>query len=96
METTESARKASESDNFPCASRLLCFFAVVKGKPPVQLHYVADRREAVRRARTRRDTVIYAVWPGNHRSDLFVIDKLAPLAKAWRVDETNNHLGNHR
>jgi hypothetical protein len=40
-----------------------------------------DLRDAVKRAQAG-ESEIMAVWPGQYRSDLFIIDDLAALAKA--------------
>lgn len=83
MTTTEPARKTSENANFPWGNKQVCYFAAGQGEP-VQLHYVKDRKLGLLRA-AKGEITIYAVWPGQYRSDLFVVDDLEPLARAWKA-----------
>lgn len=83
MTSTEPARKTSENANFPWGNKQVCYFAAGQGEP-VQLHYVKDRKLGLLRA-AKGEITIYAVWPGQYRSDLFVVDDLEPLAGAWKA-----------
>lgn len=56
----------------------VCYFVFENGAP-VQLCSRDDTRSAVRAALGGGPS-IYAVWPGEYRSDLFVIDEPAKLA----------------
>lgn len=90
MTTTEPPRKTSATGNFPYSNPLVCYFALAEDGP-VQLHYVKDRKLGLLHA-AKGEITIYAVWPGRYRSDLFVVDDLAPLAAAWKApleDELN-------
>lgn len=75
-------RKATGA-SFPYEDRTICYFTLENGEP-VPLHLAAERKLAFLRA-SKGEAAIYAVWPGRHRSDLFVIDDLAPLGIAWKV-----------
>ena len=35
--------------------------------------------------------VLYAVWPGNYRSDLFIIDNIEALEDAYGIQRDNRH-----
>jgi hypothetical protein len=75
-------RKASEAP-FPYASKLVCYFEQ-RGSDLAQLGAKSEIRDAIRRARSGSST-IFAVWPGQWKSDLFVIDDLDRLAEGRDV-----------
>lgn len=83
---TDVARLASKTDGrtFPYAASLVCYFERLADGRIQQLHYKDDFRSAVYRARVDGST-IFAVWPGEYRSDLFVIDDLDALAAARKL-----------
>lgn len=68
-------RSAKESGCFPYKSKLVCFIEVCNDGTTRQLSNRQECCEACSNA-TKGISVIYAVWPGNCRSDLFVIDEL--------------------
>jgi hypothetical protein len=75
-------RLASEAP-FPYAAKRVCLLAVTADGPR-QLHYKADVEAAIRRALLGELTLM-AVWPGEYKSDLFVIDNVEALAVARGV-----------
>ena len=78
-------RMTSECPDFPWHSARVCYFDLFQCRP-VMLRYAGDLMYAVQRA-IAGETTIYAVWPGQYRSDLFVIDDLSPLAARWKVEQ---------
>jgi hypothetical protein len=74
---TSNARKASEvGDDFPYGwPGRVCYFTVKDGEPQ-QLLYRDDMRTA-----KNEGAPIWAVWPGQWRSDLFAIDEPERLPK---------------
>jgi hypothetical protein len=73
-------RAASEAP-FPYGwPKSVCYFEILGGQPK-QLYTRDEVREAVSMALQGR-TTLYAVWPGQYRSDLFWIDKPELLAEA--------------
>jgi hypothetical protein len=68
-------RPASESP-FPYASRAVCYFHVVNGVPE-QVSGKTALREAL-----ADGLRLFAAWPGQWRTDLFVIDRPELLAEA--------------
>lgn len=70
-----SARPASESP-FPYGSASICYFTVTDGVPEQ-----VKGRPALRGA-IANGCELYAAWPGQFRTDLFVIDKPALLRDA--------------
>jgi hypothetical protein len=73
-------RRASET-SFPYGwPGAVCYFVIQSGVPTF-FRYRDEFRSAVRSA-LNGDAQIYAAWPGQWRTDLFVIDELARLAKA--------------
>lgn len=81
METKKLYRSASEAP-FPYKSnRIVCYFEVIDSEPAPVGTAIGDLRDAASRA-VAGETTLYAVWPGQYRSDLFVIDKPELLAEA--------------
>jgi hypothetical protein len=78
------ARSSKESGAFPYGyPGMVCYMEMRAGEL-TQLGTRDVMRDAVRRAQAG-DSTIYAVWPGQYRSDLFIIDDLAALAIAVGV-----------
>jgi len=80
-------RSSKESDNFPYSMSTVCYFEVEKKGNVSQVRHKnkSDRPkvlEAYQKA-VNKDTTLYAVWPGNWSSDLFIIDDLDSLAKSF-------------
>ncbi len=67
-------RKASEQEYFPYGSKLVCYIELTKDKEIRQVqNYVQEKRDAYYRVKND-GSKLYAVWPGQYRSDLFEID----------------------
>lgn len=69
--------------------KTLCYFEVDRNGNVSQLNHKnkSDRPEvmaAYQRA-ANQTTTLYAVWPGNWSSDLFVIDDLDTFAKKFEL-----------
>lgn len=81
-------RLASSSENFPYIGRTVCFLEVdAQGhvtSPPE--HDVSAR---VRAGRSQ----LYAVWPGQYRSDLFLIDDIDEYERAHGVQPDPGRTG---
>jgi hypothetical protein len=77
----EPTRSSAAAERFPYGyPGIVCYFELADGQLR-KAHTRPDIREAVVRAHLGQST-LYAVWPGRHRSDLFVIDDLPALAAA--------------
>lgn len=78
-------RSTKESNNFPYSMSTICYFEVDNNGNVSQIpHKNKSDREKVLEAYQRAingTTTLYAVWPGNWRSDLFIIDDLDAFAK---------------
>lgn len=57
----------------------VCYIEIGADPTPGQIRTRAGMVAAIARARAGEST-IYAAWPGNHRTDLFVVDDLDALA----------------
>lgn len=78
-------RSAKEVEDFPYSAKTICYIEVDNCGMVRQVnHNFADISTAYHNA-VNEKTRIYAVWPGNYRSDLFEIDNLDALADAFRV-----------
>jgi hypothetical protein len=80
-------RSAKETNNFPYGISTVCYFEVDKNGNVSQVYHKnkSDRPKllgAYNRVKNNT-TTLYAVWPGNWSSDLFIIDDLDAFAKAF-------------
>lgn len=82
-------RSAKEQEFFPYTGSTMCYIEVGKDGEVSQLHHKnKSDRPGVLAAYQRAisgDCVIYAVWPGNWRSDLFLIDDLEAFARSFEL-----------
>ena len=84
-------RKATDESCFPYAAKTTCYIEVSADGSVGQVSCTKnDMTEAVARAKAGQSK-LYAVWPGNYRSDLFIIDDLDMLADAYGIDHGNKH-----
>ena len=78
-------KSAKESGKFPYGMNTVCYFEVDRnGNVSPVLHKNKSDRPIVLEVYQRavnKTTTLYAVWPGNWRSDLFIIDDLDAFAK---------------
>lgn len=82
-------RKCSEVDSFPYTAKYCCLIEVRKNNIVEQItHYrkmdLDDVKNAYLRA-ANNESVLYYVWPGNYRSDMFVVDDLDQFSKAFEI-----------
>ena len=73
-------RSAKESGCFPYGSKLVCFMELWPNGDLIQLSSKHEKREACFHAMGGQSNVV-AVWPGNWRSDLFIVDDLEAFLK---------------
>ncbi len=74
-------KKASEQDFFPYDSKLVCYIEMTKDNELKQVqNYVQEKRGVYYRVKNE-GSKLYAVWPGNYRSDLFEIDDIELYGK---------------
>jgi hypothetical protein len=73
---------SSVEDGFPYKDGLVSYVVVTRDGEISNPRYVDDRRAA---ARTLRDgeAQVFCVWPGQYRSDLFVIDDANEFFNAY-------------
>lgn len=85
-------RSSKETEGFPYKLSVMCYFEVdKKGNVNHIPHKNKCDIDGVIEAFKRADkglTKIYAVWPGNWRSDLFIIDDLEKFAEAFGIFTT--------
>ena len=80
-------RSAKETPEFPYHMDTICYFEVYKDGKVCRVHHknksdLPEVNAAYERA-LNKETVLYGVWPGNWRSDLFIIDDLKSFAKTF-------------
>lgn len=80
-------RSAKETKNFPYSMSTVCYFEVDKSGNVSEVYHKnkSDKPKIleVYQRIMNKITTLYAVWPGNWRSDLFIIDDLDAFAKAF-------------
>lgn len=86
-------RSAKETECFPYRSLLVCYFEVDKDGRVNRVHHknksdIKAVIEAYERA-NKNITTLYAVWPGNWSSDLFIIDDLDLFAESFELFSMN-------
>jgi len=77
-------RKASEVEyGFPYGSKLVCYIEHTKDKEInwVQ-NYAQEKRDVYYRVKNE-GSKLYAVWPGQYKSDMFEIDNIELYAKEY-------------
>lgn len=80
-------RSAKEAGNFPYTMSIVCYFEVDKNGTVQQVPHKnkSDRQNLLEACQRAADgtVTLYAVWPGNWKSDLFIIDDLNAFAEAF-------------
>ena len=82
-------RKSSEVENeeFPYDSKYVCFIEQTKdGEVKDVGTCVGDRRSVYYRVKYE-GSKLFCVWPGEWRSDLFLIDDIEAYGKANKVEK---------
>ena len=69
-------RSAKEQEYFPYDSKTTCYILIGKNGEVNQVsHTIKELQEAYNAVKNDSAT-LYAVWPGQWRSDLFIIDDI--------------------
>ena len=85
-------RSAKEQEYFPYDSKTTCYILVDGAGTVTQVsHTLRDLQEAYN-AVLNNSAKLYAVWPGQWRSDLFVIDDLDSFADAVGIPRKDSHV----
>lgn len=79
-------RKASEVEcGFPYGSKVVCYIEHTKDNEIKQVgNYVHEKQEVYHRVKNE-GSKLYAVWPGQYRSDIFEIDNIEMYGKEYKV-----------
>jgi hypothetical protein len=84
-------RSAKKSDNFPYGMSTICYIEVDKNGNVSQVPHKnkSDRPQVIEAYKRvlNKTTALYAVWPGNWRSDLFIIDDLDAFAREFGLEK---------
>lgn len=82
-------RRAGDEAGFPYAMSTLCYLEVDKAGTVTQIPHrrKADRPglEALLRRVAAGESTLYAVWPGQYQSDLFLIDDPEAFAAGLKL-----------
>lgn len=85
-------RRTNEVECFPYDAKTTCIISVDgKGNVKQVSHNRAEATAAYKSA-LAGDCKLYAVWPGQYRSDLFVVDDLNAFADAFGIQRPDDHV----
>jgi len=84
-------RSAKENKSFPYQSNTICYFEVSGHGEVSQIGRDFNSIAAAYRNAASQRTRIFAVWPGEWSSDLFIIDDLNAFADAFGVPRPDDH-----
>lgn len=87
-------RNTKSTENFPYESKQVCYIEVSKDGSVTQIHCTKEEIRASYQRIVNDAATLYAVWPGQYRSDLFIVDDLNVLADAYGIERENSHLHN--
>ena len=89
-------RKASEVEYFPYTNSTNCYIEVGFNNSVSSLsHKNKSDRPGIEAAYNRvllGSSRLYCAWPGNYRTDLFIIDDLNSFAKAFGIACEGEHI----
>ena len=85
-------RSAKEQEYFPYDSKTTCYILIGKNGEVNQVsHTIKELQEAYNAVKNDSAT-LYAVWPGQWRSDLFIIDDINLFADAHGIQREDSHI----
>lgn len=85
-------RSAKEQNYFPYDSKTTCYILVRNnGEVDHITHSLSNLKNAYDNV-LKGEAKLYAVWPGNYRSDLFIIDDLNAFADAVGIPRKSDHI----
>ena len=83
-------RSAKNEANFPYDKKTTCYI-LVTSNGEVKQAYTKSELSAAYTAAKNKSALLYAVWPGKYRSDLFLIDDLDSFADAIGIPREDTH-----
>lgn len=84
-------RSAKKETYFPYGEKTTCYILVSNDGSVKQVSTKAELSDAYSVAIAKK-ALLYAVWPGKYRSDLFQIDDLEVFADAVGIPRKDNHV----
>ncbi|MDR3217238.1 MAG: hypothetical protein LBT55_07550 [Clostridiaceae bacterium] len=85
-------RLSSEVENFPYGARTLCYIEIGMDGKVEQVGSDFASVSAAYNNVINKQSRLYAVWPGQYRSDLFLIDNLNAFADSFGVPRPDEHV----
>ena len=83
--------KASEVDRFPYNSKHNCYLMIDEDGKLEQINYGKSEIEKMYLVAKQEKKDIFIVWPGQYRSDLFIVDDLNAFADAFGIERNDSH-----
>ena len=78
-------RSAKEQEFFPYNSKTICYILVYKSSDVVHIQHNKTELNKAYKEAAENNAVLYAVWPGKWKSNLFIIDDLNAFAIATGI-----------
>lgn len=85
-------RSAKEQEFFPYDTKQVCYILVDRSGAVSQVRHSQNELKATYMAASEGTASLYAVWPGQWSSDLFVIDDLNAFADAVGIPREDPHV----
>jgi hypothetical protein len=76
-------RKTSECKNFPYQEKTICYIYINENKEVKEVNPRKVEIEEIQEDLINKKGELYAVWPGNYSSDLFLVDDIDSLFMAY-------------
>ena len=88
----EKMRSAKEQEYFPYDLKTTCYILVKNNGDVSQVAHNNSELKAAYDLVINGEAVLYAVWPGTYRSDLFIIDDINSFADAVGIYRKDSHI----
>lgn len=85
-------RRAIEAENFPYDAKTTCIISVDGNGNVKQVNHTKAEVTAAYKSALAGECKLYAVWPGQYRSDLFAVDDLNAFADAFGIQHPSEHV----
>ena len=85
-------RSAKEQEFFPYDSKQVCYILVTNSGAVSQVQHNQSELSVAFKAISEGQAALYAVWPGQWISDLFIIDDLNAFADAVGIPREDTHV----
>ena len=85
-------RGTKDVGNFPYSWEAICYIEVASNGKITQVECKKSDIENVYNRVKGGGSLLYAVWPGDYNSELFIVDDLNKLVDAYGINRDNLHI----